>query len=414
MAHSALEALPPILDALRTGRRTRVLGADGGYRGLLLARAMVDPDARGPLFYLAPDDATARTVVADVGFFAGEEAEREGHARILLIPEIDVSPYGDIAPDPRSVGARLAALERLRAEEPELIVASMRSLLRMTIPAPAFAELCRGWHKGGELGREEAAAFLQSAGYSRVDVVGDPGSFAIRGAIMDVWVPIEPFPARLEWWDDEIERIRVFDPDSQRSLREVPSLRVHPVRETIATGDRDLRLAVLQLGDALEIPTSTTRQVIENLKAGVEFFGVDALTPLFHQRLAPLWDYLPADTRWYLDEPEALIGLGERMFDEIAHEHRRAVEAKNLVASPEQFFVDREQLRARIRDTAVVGARLEILESGLPEREDQRRVLRPGLHHDLALRAALEAARGQKGGELLRRVIDHIRGLGRK
>ncbi|PRP92635.1 Transcription-repair-coupling factor [Enhygromyxa salina] len=415
MAHQAIEAIAPILSALRSGRRTRVLGAEGGYRGLLLARAMADPDTDAPLCYLAADDASARQVAADVGFFAGvSPAELDQSSRILLIPEIDVSPYGDVSPDPRAVGGRLAALERLRAGEAELIITSLRSALRKTIPAAGFASLCRQWRTEGELGREEAAAFLLAAGYERVDLVGDPGSFAIRGGIMDVWVPIERFPARLEWWGDEIERIRMFDPDSQRSLREVRSLRVHPVRETIATGARDLRLAVLELGDQIEVPTSKTRQVIENLQAGVDFFGVDALTPIFHERLDPLWDHLPADTRWYLDEPEALIGLGERMLDEIEFEHRRAIEAKHLVAAPDQFFVTREQLRARVRETAVVGQRLDLYdpEAKAATKQLSRKLLRIELGHNLELKTKLEAARGQKGGELLRPVVEHIRKLG--
>lgn len=410
MAPQPLEALAPILSALRTGRRTRVLGAEGGYRGLLLARAMADPDTSAPLCYLAADDATARAVAADVGFFAGvSSGETDPSKRILLIPEIDVSPYGDVSPDPRAVGARLAALERLRAGEAELIITSLRSLLRKTIPRPGFAKLCRTWETGSELGREEAAMFLISAGYERADVVGDPGSFAIRGGIMDVWVPIERFPARLEFWGDEIERIRVFDPDSQRSLREVASLRVHPVRETIATADHDLRARVLELGDSIEVPTSKTRQVIDNLQAGVDFFGIDALTPIFHTQLVPLWEHLPDATRWYLDEPEALLGLAERMLDEIDFDHRRAIEAKNLVAAPAQFFVEREVLRARIRETAVVGQRLELYDPELPS---DRKLLRVEVGHNLELRSKLEAARGHKGGELLRPVVDHIRKLG--
>ncbi|EDM76647.1 Transcription-repair coupling factor [Plesiocystis pacifica SIR-1] len=423
MALSALEALPVVLTALRSGRRKRVLGAEGGYRGLLLARAMADPETDAPLVYVAPDDTTAQTVAADVAFFAGSgegasatDAGPVGsNQRVLTVPEIDVSPYGDVSPDPRSVGARMAALERLRAGEPELIILSLRSLMRKTIPAEAFAQLCRTWAREGELGREEAAAFLSAAGYRRVDVVGDPGCFAIRGGIMDVWVPLERFPARLEWWGDEIERIRVFDPDSQRSLREVRSIRVHPVRETVATGSRTtanaLRLAVLELGDRIEVPSSATRQVIANLGAGVDFFGIDALTPVFHDGLASVADYLPANARWYLDEPEALVGLGERMADELDFEYRRAVEAKHLVAAPEDFFCTREQLREQLRGAAVVGARLDLYD---PEQTkgDRRGVIRVDLGRNAPLRAKLEAARGQKGGELLRPVVDHIRELG--
>ena len=413
MAHQPLEALAPILSALRKGRRTRVLGAEGGYRGLLLARAMADPDTDAPLCVIVADDASARSLAHDVGFFAGiSPGEIEHGGRVLSIPEIDVSPYGDVSPDPRTVGARLAALERLRAGEAELIIVSLRSLLRKTIPADGFARLCHTWTTGGELGREEAAALLVAAGYERSDVVGDPGSFAIRGGILDVWVPLERFPARLEFFGDEIERMRVFDPDTQRSLRDIQQLRVHPVRETISTHESDgtdLRKRVLELGDSIEVPTSKTRQIIDNLQAGVEFFGIDAITPVFHEKLDPLWAHLRPDTRWTIDEPDALLGVAERMFDEIEFEYRRAVEAKQLVAAPEQFFLSREQLREHVRNIAVVGQRLEIHE---PERDSDRKLLRVDLGHNQALRAKLEAARGHKGGELLRPVVEHIQALG--
>ncbi len=407
MAHSALEAIPGVLQALRSGRKTRVLGAEGGSRGLLLARALADPQAEGPLFYVAPDELTARQVVDDVAFFSGAGDA----AAILLVPELEVSPYGDVSADPRSVGARLAALERLRAGEASLVVASLRSLLRKTIPPLAFARLCQRWEVGAELEREQAIAFLIRAGYARSDVVGDPGTFAVRGGIMDVWVPIEHFPARLEWYGDDIERIRVFDPDTQRSLREVEGLRVHPVRETIATLGRDLRAAVLELGDHVEVPTSKTRQVIDNLLAGVEFFGIDAITPVFHDELVPLWDHLPGKPRWYVDEPEQLIGLAEKLLDELEFEYRRAVAGKGLVASVEQFFVGREPLRARLRAAPVVGQRLEIHE---PERGDEpRHLVRIDVGRNLQLRTKLEAARSDKGGELLRPLVEYVRGLGR-
>lgn len=405
MAHSALEALPVVLSALRTSRRTCVVGAAGGYRGLLLARALADGQAEGPLVYVAPDEATARAIVDDVTFFAGAGDA----AAILLIPELEVSPYGDVSPDPRSVGARLAALERLRAGEASLVVASVRSLLRKTIAPAAFAQLCQRWAVETELERERAIEFLVRAGYARTDVVGDPGTFAVRGGIMDVWVPIERFPARLEWFGDEIERIRVFDPDSQRSLREVEGLRVHPVRETIPTLSRELRSAVLELGDRVEVPTSKTRQVIDNLLAGVEFFGVDALMPVFHDELVPVWAHLPGKPRWYVDEPEALIGLGEAMLDQLEFEHRRAVANKTLAAGVEQFFVERESLRARLR-APVVGERLEVYD---PEQASARTLVRIDVGRNRELAAKLAAARADKGGELLRPIVDHVAMLGR-
>lgn len=415
MSVSPLLALPRVLASLREARRTRVLGASPGFRGLLLARAMLDPDAKGPLFFLAADDTSARSVAADVAFFAGvPDPTVDVEGPILLVSEVDTSPYADVSPDPRSVALRLAGLSRLADSEapPKMIIASLRSFMRRVMPAGAFDSHCHLWGKGGELEREEAVGVLLAAGYQRSDVVEDPGTFAVRGGVMDVYVPRNRFPVRLEWFGDEIERLRLFDPDSQRSLREVEELLVHPVRETIVTAGRtvkkDLRPAVLAIGDEVEAPTSKTRQVIENLEQELEFFGIEAITPVFHDQLVPLSTYLPEGARWYVDEPEALVGLAERIGEEYAQQYERGREDRAIASRPEDFFIGASAVAQMVRDTPVVAERVDLYEPGA---DDARAMMRLELQPNLKLRTALEAARGQRGGELLRPVVEHVRGL---
>lgn len=412
---SPLQAVPRVLANLRGGRRTRVVGAESGYRGLLLAQAMLDPEAGAPLVYLAPDDQKARSVAADAAFFAGVgDVGTDVEGAILVVSEVDTSPYADASPDPRTVALRLAALSRLIETEgaPRLIVLSLRSLMRRVMPVTAFDAHCHLWGKGGELGREEAVTALLAAGYQRVDVVEDPGTFAVRGAVMDAFVARSRFPVRIEWFGDEIERLRLFDADTQRSLREVDEIMVHPVRETICSGGRtpgtELRTEVLAIGDHIEAPTSKTRQVIENLEQGHDFFGIEALTPIFHGGLDPLWRYMPPLTRWFLDEPESLSDLARRIHAEYREQYERALADKRLVAPPEDFFVSVPDLVDRIQSTPVVGQRVDLHE---PTHDDHREVIRVDLQRNLKLRTALEAARGKRGGELLRPVVEHVRAL---
>lgn len=406
----------------------RVLGAEGALRGLLLAAAARSPEP-GPVVFLVPDDATARTVASDTAFFLGEDVQA-GSAPvddpILVVPEVDVSPYADLSPDPRVVGSRLAALYRLGGSHrtngtgevapPRVVIASIRALVRRTIPPAAFAGLCRHLAVGDEWPREEAIADLLAAGYGRTDVVEDPGTFAVRGGVMDVFVPLLRFPVRLEWFGDEIERLRLFDPDSQRSLRTIESCAVHPVRETIPTasdrlGDPGwLRSRVLALADAGNVPTSKSRQVLDNLAAGLDFFGIDALAPIFHDAMAPLWAHLPDDARWLVEDPASLCLLAERLDEERVQEHAKAVADLRLVAPPDAFSVDAGQLRARLETCPVVMSRADLYD---PARSDQRPVIRLSVEANLPLRAALDAARSRKGGELLRPLIDHVRRLGR-
>jgi transcription-repair coupling factor (superfamily II helicase) len=365
------------------------------------------------LVYLARDESHAREVADDVAFFAGttghgEDAIGPG-ADILLVPEIDTSPYADASADPRSVATRLAAASRIHAGKPKLVVLSLRSLRRRVMPVSAFEAHSHSWRLGEEVDREEAIASLVASGYQRVEIVEDPGSFAVRGAVMDVFVPLGRFPARLEWFGDEIERIRLFDPESQRSLREVDELLVHPVRETIHTARGDLRSALLALSDRVEAPSSVTRQVLDNLQAGIEFFGIEGLTPIFHDAMVPLWDHFPVDARWYVDDPEAMVGLAKRLESELESEYETALKNRRLVASPAEFGLSALELTEFIRGVPVVGDRLELHDPG---REDDRAPLRIDLRSNLELETRLKAARANKAEHLLRPLVDHLRALG--
>ncbi|MGB1277717.1 MAG: hypothetical protein ACPG77_18375, partial [Nannocystaceae bacterium] len=293
---------------------------------------------------------------------------------------------------------------------PELVIVSLRSLMRKVMPPTGFFERCVTWKKDQELVRDDAVGWLVRAGYTRVDVVEDPGTFAVRGGVLDVFPGLVRDPARIELFGDDIDRIRLFDPDSQRSLREVETLTLHPARETIHTASEPLRTRILQLADQIEVPSSKTRLVLENLQNGVDFFGIEALTPLFHDGMGTLVDYLPEKSRYFVDAPETLAEFGEQVYDEWAEQCARRVDARELVAPVESFLWHPEELAKWLTRRPVVGQSLELYD---PEKSDPRAVIRFELQHNQVLKAAMEAARGQRGGELLRPLVDCIRSLRR-
>ncbi len=431
-------AVARVLTALRESRPLRVVGAVGGYRGYLLAQAALDPRADGPVFTVAADDAAARALATDAAFFMGAGQREVGSpGPVLVVPEIDVSPYADTAADPRAVALRLAALHRMvdtHSDPPRLIIASVRSLLRRVIAPQALLGLSTRWARGDLIERDEACAVLERAGYMRADVVEDPGTYAVRGGVIDVYVASLRFPVRIELDDLEIERMRLFDPDTQRSLRPIDHCPIHPVRETVATIAGPLRPRVLALADAIGAPSSKSRQVLENLEAGLSFFGQEALTPLYHAGMVPLWDYLPDAARWFIDEPEGLCGAAAEQLAEWVEQHGRRVAQRDLVAPPEQFFVSDEEIGGRLQAAPVLATRLAFADAGeeaaVPGDRSEAAVpgdrsedaARLGIPRDRpivwltierhkVLRTQLEAARVERGGELLRPLVDRIREL---
>src|SRR2546423_1087261 len=160
-----------------------------------------------------------------------------------------------------------------------------------------WAEMQRALDAGAVI-REGIAARLGAGGWWRTAGGAEPGRFALRGGVIAVYAPLAPHPVRVELFGDEVESLRWFDEDTQRTLREVDHVHLHPVRETIATGTRDLRARLRAYADEIAHPTKATRRLIERLEDGDVVVGIEGLLPAFHDELVAPSAYVPAAARW--------------------------------------------------------------------------------------------------------------------
>ena len=256
---------------------------------------------------VAPDDAAARELEADVRFFLAGERDATELDAVAALPGIDVSPYAELSPDRACIVERVATLYRLGQAtlRPRVVVTSALALTRRTLAPHELAARGLTVRKGEPLDRERAIALLVAGGWARTPVVDEPGTFAVRGGVIDVYAPLAPHPVRIELFGDEVESLRWFDAESQRTLREVDHVHLHPVRETIATGTRDLRARLRDYADEIAHPTKATRQLIEQLEAGDVFVGIEGLLPAFHDELALPDAYVPESARWLIVDPDA-------------------------------------------------------------------------------------------------------------
>ncbi len=181
-------------------------------------------------------------------------------ARILLFPESDALPYERISPDQETTGERMNVLTWLvtgsaaRAHGPLLLVASVRSLMDHLLPVTEFRDRLTVLHVGDEVSPHRLVKSWLEAGYEPAPVVDCPGQFARRGGILDLFPcatstdrsaegqpaahEVPPLlPVRIEFWDDRIESIRVFDPSTQRSLHTVDEVLVPPVSRVVMARD---------------------------------------------------------------------------------------------------------------------------------------------------------------------------------
>ncbi len=393
-----------IEDLVRAARRGPALayGTTPPVCAYAGARLLADLGEGATLVAIVPDEASARSLAGDLAFF-GRTVGGLGEGDVLRVPAIDTSPYAEQSPDRRELIRRMSALYRL-ALGGELsrgaVVLSAKSLLRLVPPPDEILALSDVIQVGSSLDRDEAARLLQNAGFSRAPVVEDPGTFAVRGGVLDIFPPLASAPVRIELFGDEVEVMRTFDPGTQRSLRDVSELHIHPVRPTIKTRGADPRPRILEAADAAAHPSAATRRIIDNVSEGDEFVGIDTLTPAFHARMGPLWEYLPRGegAAWLVFDPEGVLGAAkaeieaaEGRYEERLADHQIAFPVSQHYASPEALEDAMLSAQRRIEARSV-----ELYEPG-----GQHSI--PAFRFDVdslaGLRADLERARKQRVDE---------------
>ncbi|MEZ4407788.1 MAG: transcription-repair coupling factor [Polyangiales bacterium] len=329
---------------------------------------------------------------------------------MLLLPAPDQSPYVDVAPDRRVSMARLATLFHLSQKLPwRVLVAPAAALARKVVPRDALAPRCDLVQEAEFVDRAGLLRGLAEGGYLRVPVVEDPGTFAARGAVIDVWPPSSRWPARIELEEDLCLGIKYFDPEGQRTVRAVKELFLHPAREALV-GDAErsrARRRVRELTDAVDMPSVAASRLLEDVESGRAFFGAEGFLPAYYESLEAFTDYLPDDFLVVWDRPaRGLTNLREEI-DRASRDLAARVEKKQPAFDLAAHYLDEEALLATLAprrlavthdvvvrsSDALRSGTADALEYAPPEAEP----LDVGADPLTRLAADIRAARNEKG-----------------
>ncbi|NTU76895.1 MAG: transcription-repair coupling factor, partial [Alphaproteobacteria bacterium] len=291
-----------------TPSRTTIAGAPAGHD----ARALADIALRThgkPLVHVALDDVRAAVLTEILAFFAP-------HVEVLSFPAWDCLPYDRISPHTDILGQRIATLDRLRRPfaKPCILLTTINAIAQKTLPPEALREVTLHAAVGDELPVEKLRRFLAASGYMNASTVREPGEFAVRGGIVDLFPPGTDEPARLDFFGDEIESIRSFDTLTQTTTAKIDALRLQPVTEVMLdersiaafrTGYRDLFGAV-----------TDNDPLYESVTAGRKFPGMEHWLGLFYPRLVTLFDYVPlAPVSFDIQAEEAIASRLQQVED---------------------------------------------------------------------------------------------------
>ncbi|NHN85568.1 transcription-repair coupling factor [Acetobacter musti] len=274
-------------DVKTATRATTVWGAPEGFDGFLLAKRAREHN--GPVLHVARDDA-AMARLSDLLTYIGEDIET------LRFPAWDCLPYDRVSPNPVIIAERVATLTRL-LEKPDpkkkgrIVLTTPAALMQRVSPRKAFEGQSLTIAQGESLDQSFLIELLIANGYTRTDTVMEPGEFATRGGIFDLFPAGQPEPVRLDLFGDEVDNIRNFDPGTQRSTGTVKSLTLRPVSEFSLDPESVSRFRSAwrdQFG-----PAAASDSLYEHVTESRRYTGIEHWLPLFHTEMETLFDYLP-------------------------------------------------------------------------------------------------------------------------
>ncbi len=321
----------------------------GAAPALLIAAAAAR--YRGLVLVIAPDSQTAARLNTELRVFGGPNLE------ILAFPDWETLPYDGFSPHQDILSQRLAALCRLPQRQRGVLVAPVATLMQRLAPRDYLDRYALLLTVGERLDLPDFRLRLEAAGYACVSQVADRGEFAVRGSILDLFPMGAMQPYRIELFDDEVESIRAFDPDTQLSVDKVKRIELLPAREFALDKDS---IARFRQGWRRQFEGDPQRSPIyREVSAGHAPGGIEYYLPLFFEQPATLFDHLPQSTLAIrLDGVDAAMTLfQEQIMDR--YEQRRYDAERPLLPPPLLFLeaVQVEQALARY-------PRVELQETG--------------------------------------------------
>ncbi|GFR38411.1 transcription-repair-coupling factor [Insulibacter thermoxylanivorax] len=306
-----------ILSGIRSGMREQLVsGLAGSARQVMVAA--LHQNIERPLLIVTHNLYAAQKMMEDLQEICDEDS-------VMLYPANELTLIDIAASSPETVAQRIAVLSRLSQGYRGIVIVPYAGLRRLLPVKETYRDAQLTLRVGEEVPLAELSLQLVRLGYERTDMVEKKGEFSIRGGIMDVYPLTADEAYRIEWFDDEIDSIRTFDPSDQRSIHRVESLTITPAREIIADEQRmakaadhaaellNEQLAKMTDRRAKEQLEEHIREDIARLRDGHYFQEIYKYISLLYPERQTIIDYMPEDTIMIVDEPNRLLETARQL-----------------------------------------------------------------------------------------------------
>ena len=315
--------------------KIRWAGLRGSSRALAIAQLAIKNN-QPPLLIITKDIQQAQQFQQELEFFLDSKA-----LPIYLFPDWETLPYDHFSPHQDLISERLYCLSQISLLEQGIIIIALPTLMHRLMPRLHLQAHSLIVKNGDKFSFTALREQLATSGYHHVTQVMEHGEFAIRGAIMDIFPMGTSLPFRIELFDDEVESIRSFSPDDQRSLENLNEIRVLPAREFPLTqeGIQHFR----QSWRARFAGNPLNSIIYERISAGEAVAGVEYYLPLFYDELATFFDYLPTNSQLILQIE--LASIAENFFQEAKNRHYQlSGDILRPLCEPNELFINTTEL----------------------------------------------------------------------
>ncbi|WP_432695382.1 transcription-repair coupling factor [Marinobacterium sp. YM272] len=325
----------------------------GSATGLLIEA--LQTRHKGPILMICRDSENAAQIASEIAFYCGDSCP------VSLFPDWETLPYDNFSPHQDIISTRLEALYKLPGMADGVLVVPASTLMQRVAP-PSFVTGNSLWLETGQtINPEQMRKQLTDAGYSLVDTVYEHGEFAIRGALIDLFPMGSDTPYRIDLFDDEIDTLRTFDPETQRSVDQIERIRLLPAREYPFHQEAITRFKQ-RWRESFDVDY-TRCPVYQDISSGLTPAGIEYYLPLFFDDCATLFDYLPTDT--LLVQQSGLNQAAQQFWQEVESRYEeRAWDVQRPVLKPDTLFLAPDALNLALK--AYPGLRLN------PEPEEVR------------------------------------------
>ncbi|KKZ57976.1 transcription-repair coupling factor [Haemophilus haemolyticus] len=266
---------------------------------------------------------------------------------VCLFPDWETLPYDTFSPHQEIISSRLSALFHLQNAKKGIFLLPISTLMQRLCPPQYLQHNVLLIKKGDCFVIDKMRLQLEAAGYRAVEQVLEHGEYAVRGALLDLFPMGSAVPFRLDFFDDEIDSIRTFDVDTQRTLDEINSINLLPAHE-FPTDDKGIEFFRAQFRETFGEIRRDPEHIYQQISKGTLISGIEYWQPLFFSEMSTLFDYLPEQTLFIDMENNQM--QGERFYQDAKQRYeQRKVDPMRPLLPPEKLWLNVDEVNRRLK-----------------------------------------------------------------